>query len=170
MNANMPATDVLWTVLSALAFVAALCFATSWLIDNALLPALRGILRPVAPWLERRQPATGKHAAGDDTDTIRVFREANEEHLVPPHEPDPPGPASEANSGTFLGDHFGPEGTTPRPGPGDLDALDLLIEASRQHTTADPQLLPAIRAALGFDSVDCYLDSMRRKLTAVLDG
>lgn len=146
MNANLPATDIFWTVLSAVVFVAILLCAASWMIDNALLPALRGLLHPVGPWLERRSPPKGRHARQGQHPP-----DYDANHFGAPDEPfwkdgiDSPGPAA-------------PPGTHPSAGPGDLDALDLMIEAARQHTSADPQLLPAIRAALGFDSVDCWED------------
>lgn len=128
----------------------------------------------------------------DDTDTLRIFADANAEHLVPPHEPDPPGPDTPSLPGEKARlDAVTPTGTGPgapaRQPSGEsgepgakaaayrpfrrLPAADLnaRIEAARQATTADPCLFADIRAALGFDSVDCWADhwdSMRRKLTA----
>lgn len=96
----------------------------------------------------------------EDTDTLRAIREINADHLVPVHEPKPPGP-----DGLTAPPPRAAAGEASGPGD-DLDALDVLIEQHRQSTAIDPRLLPAIRAALGFESVECYLDSMRRKLTA----
>lgn len=54
------------------------------------------------------------------------------------------------------------------PGHPRLDALDQLIEAARQHTSADPALLPMIQAALGYASTACWEDqawaTVRRNL------
>jgi hypothetical protein len=269
MNGSIPGSDIAWTALAAIGLALVLVLAAGWLIDNALLPVLRPVLRPVRPWLERKHPAVGAHrlvaddepyAAGHarpetaegegralhglnhahnddrcsdppevscsdagcpvhggdwhplddyDTDTLAVFAEMNAEHPVPngeppqanlfPDEPWCPGcgfantssgpcevcgtdPETGAAGQDFL-DERDQSAQQPSGESGELgaqaaahrpfsqlpaaDALDALIEARRDETIVDPQLGEWIREALGFGSVDLYMDSMRRKLAEV---
>jgi hypothetical protein len=254
VNAILPGADKVWASAVAVGLVLMLA-ATGWLIDNALLPVLRPVLRPVRPWLERRHPAVGGHRkvtdepraaeharpetvegegralhglnhaqpdvprpaqgpsepaqhgvptgpghpraewhpldddwdkdltglSAEDTDTLAVFREINAGHPVPTNEPQTPSGAGEPPADrTTAGqcDDPAPEGHLSAQQPsGESGGLGAQAAAHRpfrqppaaDDTIIDPGLLPQIRDALGYASVELYLDAMRRNL-APLEG
>jgi len=103
----------------------------------------------------------------EDSATIAVFREINQEHLVPSHEPqdalgepdspeETPGPAGLPDPTRAAGEAAGPG-----------DTLDALVEQHRQQNVAEPQLGDWIREALGADSVRIYLERMETALRPV---
>lgn len=83
LYAGLPITDWLKILATAVVVTLLLCLLASWLIDNALLPALRG-LPLVRPWSERRWPAGGRHLANGDDDGgqaggVRELRQADQD-------------------------------------------------------------------------------------------
>src|SRR5215472_4841253 len=84
-------------VLGATAATAAPWLAAGWLIDKALLPALRPLLAPLRPALERKYPAKGRHThhGKESSAELEVGRPDHADHGQPAqHRPDHRGDAA----------------------------------------------------------------------------
>lgn len=126
--ASIPVADYVLTILAAVAVAVVLTVLAAWLIDHALLPAVRGLVP--AGWAARRWPAQGKHKKHKESSAqLEVGRPGPADHREPaPPRPDrggvPAGPTPDIGPGPGRSDQHGDPAVSHRGEPGDWRPLD----------------------------------------------